>query len=66
MLQTREPTATGSMRWKDVSCDDPDDFASLWLHEASTDDLLTGDEVFCLSPVKPEQWLGPGGNVWIH
>ena len=61
MLQTREPTATGSMRWRDVSCDGPDDFASLWCREASTDDLLTGDEVLCLPPVKPEQWLGPGG-----
>ena len=58
MLQTRASNASGSMRWKDVSCDDPDDFASLWRREASADDLITGDEVLCLPPVRPEQWTG--------
>ena len=62
MLQTREERSDGTVRWRDMSCDeakDPDDFEALWRKARAISDFAEQpqDDVLAVPPERPVGWL---------
>ena len=56
MLQKSVEGDNGEMLWKDMTCDDADDFAALWKAPWCGRDSAKGDMVLWLPPARPTNW----------
>jgi hypothetical protein len=59
MLQTAVEDADGVVKWRDLTCEDDDDFDALWSRGWRTCDFDKGDEALLVPSMKPEVWSGP-------
>ena len=59
MLQTQDFNRDGELQWRDVCCDDEDDFISLWSKCLDSVDFMVTDQVLCLPSERPKHWMGP-------
>ena len=63
MLQTAIEGVDGSVSWRDVSCEDADDFEALWQRPWLLADAVKKDEMLCLPCEKPKDWGRPASMV---
>ena len=63
MLQTALEGADGLVTWRDVKCEDEDDFDALWSRQWQLADSVVEDEELWLPVVKPSVWVGPSSML---
>ena len=63
MLQTAVEDACGVVSWRGVTCEDEDDFVSLWVRRWAAEDFVAGDPVLFIPEVKPAAWVAPTDMV---